>query len=134
MDANRIKYGGVKSAKDQQAVAQVDTVLVQAPRRIDQAGTVENDSEAEHVVVGIEFSVTAALNFFLHTGVAGAGRKSITHYLPANAGDYVDTFIKMGKGNPIRYTSSAGTLSLRVRYITIKDSQSRTVAETALDT
>ena len=108
----------MKGASDEQSGAQTNKQLVAAPQFRDQAGNLGTDDETEHIVVGVEFSASAALNFYVQNANGSGGRKGVTFFTGANSGDFAKTWLPMGKGNPIKYTSSAGTLSIRVLYIT----------------
>lgn len=122
--------------EDAQADAQQGKVVVEAPgyAALQKSDGLEVwqefvDDEAEHVVVGVEFSASAALNFYLENG---DGQVSIKYFLGANSGDFKPTWIPMGVGQPIKYTSSAGTLSLRVLYITKRNSSRRAIPDVTI--
>lgn len=115
--------------EDAQAAIQAGKVIVEAPgyaalQKSDGIEYWQNlvDDEAEHIIVGIEYSASAALNFYLEND---DGQVSLKYFLAANSADFKPTWMPMGVGQPIKYTSSAGTLSLRVLYITKRYNSSR---------
>lgn len=122
---HQIDANEVKQADDQQTAAQTDKALVAAPVTRDQAGTAINpDPNAEHIIVGVEFGALAAGTlYFENANGGGSARKSITYNFPAtfNSG-LLPTWIPMGKGLPIQYTTTGTnpTVSIKIHYITKK--------------
>ena len=116
IDANEIKQ-----VDDQQTAAQTDKQLLAAPTSRDMNGTSATDVNAEYIVVGLEFSAVAAGTLYLENADGGgSARKSITYQFPAtfNSG-LIPTWIQMGKGLPLKYTSTGTNpnVSLKVHYI-----------------
>lgn len=121
---HQIDANEVKQADDQQTAAQTDKALVAAPTTRDMNSTNATDPNAEHIIVGVEFAALAAGTlYFENANGGGSARKSITYNFPATySSGLLATWIPMGKGLPIQYTTTGTnpTVSLKIHYITKK--------------
>src|SRR3990167_6406640 len=113
------KQFGLVAAKDEQALAQTNKEIIAALvyRSMDGAETEVNatDDQAEYVVVGIEASSDTAGRTLKITD--GTTALSITYSLAQYDPKFLPTWIPMGKGKKVAYTTSGGTVSVRVLAI-----------------
>lgn len=111
----------VRTVTDTQLAAQTDKdLLATPPQRRDQAGTAENDPDAEYVLAGIEFSAVAAGTLKLHTDAAGAGQIGNIWQFAANFNSgFIPCWKKCGRNKGLKYASTGTNpnVSLTLHYI-----------------
>lgn len=128
MDLELIQKFETKFVGEQASGAATNTVLISEPRYRDQADTAAIDDQAEWIVVAVDFSASAVQNFYLQNADGAGGRKSKTYYAAANSGTFEETWIPMGKGKPIKYTSSGTIVSIRLMVILKRYSERKPLA------